>query len=516
MLFRMTHAISLFSEVEFFNFSITTSEKLAPSPRGVARGKFPSRCTFGKWCFGWLFVFFWLSFIGSESSKAEAAAYYVSPSGSDAHPGTSAASPWRTIERVNAAKFQPGDQILLQRGGEWRESLIVGSSGTREKPITFADYGQGAKPRLIGSQVLANSRFVSLGGTLYAYKIDSPVHAVLADHRFLFDALGQPVESVKNSYTWNEGFLKINSSEGDPRTNGRQYTACMREDIIYSKAQNHLKIRNLATDESAKFGGGYGIRIMDSQDISVEGCAVYRAGKHHFGCINSTQVVFRNCYAAYAMPRQGMGGQSAYVSFGDNKDKPHQSSEYLDCTFDHTQDTWDETHGYYFFVSHGSSIGSVLLKNIVSRGAPCSVDNRDNGAIIKIIGGFLENSRLELYGQEILIDGLHMKGTQSTVDISASRCVLQNMSIVGTNLGTAWYQTAVFSRQPQNTVRFCKITLSRSSPDFNTCLAVGENSTNFSYYGNTLISNGEPFKNWGNSSVLEARNNTQKLWKSLD
>src|SRR5262249_5041856 len=42
--------------------------------------------------------------------------YYVSPSGSDSNPGTSPASAWRTVSRVNRADLSPGDAVLFQGG----------------------------------------------------------------------------------------------------------------------------------------------------------------------------------------------------------------------------------------------------------------------------------------------------------------------------------------------------------------------------------------------------------------
>ena len=53
--------------------------------------------------------------------------YYVDPSGNDTNNGTSPASPWKSIAKVNATTFMPGDQILFKRGGTW--SGTVSPSG---------------------------------------------------------------------------------------------------------------------------------------------------------------------------------------------------------------------------------------------------------------------------------------------------------------------------------------------------------------------------------------------------
>jgi len=77
--------------------------------------------------------------------------YYVSSqTGNDASSGLSPDVPWQSITRVNRAKFQPGDHILLHSGDLWREQLRPPSSGTQERPIVFSSYGPGERPILEG------------------------------------------------------------------------------------------------------------------------------------------------------------------------------------------------------------------------------------------------------------------------------------------------------------------------------------------------------------------------------
>ena len=51
-------------------------------------------------------------------SEAWSATYYVdAANGNDANNGTSELTTWKTIAKVNASRFKPGDQILFKRGG---------------------------------------------------------------------------------------------------------------------------------------------------------------------------------------------------------------------------------------------------------------------------------------------------------------------------------------------------------------------------------------------------------------
>ena len=84
---------------------------------------------------------------------AEAATYYVSPTGNDTNAGTSQGAPWRTITRVNqiGSSLQPGDKILFQRDGLYRGKLTISSNGTAAAKIEVGAYGTGALPVISGS-----------------------------------------------------------------------------------------------------------------------------------------------------------------------------------------------------------------------------------------------------------------------------------------------------------------------------------------------------------------------------
>ena len=83
--------------------------------------------------------------------------YYVSSSsGVDAgRDGKSPATAWKTLAKINSTVFVPGDTILLCKGDTWRELLTVPSSGTASSYIVFGNYGSGANPRILGSEVSA-------------------------------------------------------------------------------------------------------------------------------------------------------------------------------------------------------------------------------------------------------------------------------------------------------------------------------------------------------------------------
>ena len=129
--------------------------------------------------------------------------YYVSPSGSDSNTGLSPGSPWQTVAKVNSAAMLPGDTVLFQRGGEWHESLTAPSSGVAGNPISFADYGTGAKPKFWGSNVLTNALFVPAGNGLYTYSISTPVTAALVNHTFFLTSPTGNAADLVNSWSYS-------------------------------------------------------------------------------------------------------------------------------------------------------------------------------------------------------------------------------------------------------------------------------------------------------------------------
>lgn len=93
----------------------------------------------------------------SAALQLGATTYYVSPSGSDASAGTSAAQAWRSIDRVNAASVRPGDEVLFEGNKIHTGSLFFDQKkgGTPAAPIVISSYGDGqATIRAVGKPII--------------------------------------------------------------------------------------------------------------------------------------------------------------------------------------------------------------------------------------------------------------------------------------------------------------------------------------------------------------------------
>ena len=92
---------------------------------------------------------------------ASAATYYVdAAAGSDSAAGTTTATAWKTLAKVNATTFSAGDSILFHTGQSWAGQLHPLGSGTAGHPITLSNYGGGARPIVDGHSLAS-------GGAIY-------------------------------------------------------------------------------------------------------------------------------------------------------------------------------------------------------------------------------------------------------------------------------------------------------------------------------------------------------------
>lgn len=77
--------------------------------------------------------------------------YFVSTSGNDNADGLSVATAWKSLDKINATTFQPGDKILFKAGDTWYGQLFMKGSGSEGKPIILSSFGCGRPVINIGA-----------------------------------------------------------------------------------------------------------------------------------------------------------------------------------------------------------------------------------------------------------------------------------------------------------------------------------------------------------------------------
>jgi parallel beta-helix repeat protein len=94
------------------------------------------------------------------AAPAYATTYYVSAQGTDAAAGTSEASAWRTVGKVNTTALQPGDVVLFRGGDTFSDTYLGPKSGTAGAPITYSSFGTGRATLTRGVWFASRSYFV--------------------------------------------------------------------------------------------------------------------------------------------------------------------------------------------------------------------------------------------------------------------------------------------------------------------------------------------------------------------
>lgn len=70
----------------------------------------------------------------------QATNYYVSPNGNDNNNGTSTATAFQTLSKINSLSFLPGDVIYLEGGQTFTGKVEIDDDGTTANPITLTSY----------------------------------------------------------------------------------------------------------------------------------------------------------------------------------------------------------------------------------------------------------------------------------------------------------------------------------------------------------------------------------------
>jgi len=132
---------------------------------------------------------------GTSPPPPPQTAFYLDCSATANGSGTQA-SPWNALASANGYNFQPGNQLLLNRGTTCNGMFQPRGSGSSGLPITIDAYGTGAQPIINGGTntagvLLANQQYWEInnlevvGGNQFGVSIYADVDNVNLDHIYL-------------------------------------------------------------------------------------------------------------------------------------------------------------------------------------------------------------------------------------------------------------------------------------------------------------------------------------------
>ncbi|MEO6523736.1 MAG: T9SS type A sorting domain-containing protein [Mucilaginibacter sp.] len=209
-------------------------------------------------------IFLPVFFLNASALLAQHA-YYVSATGNDALAGTSTATAWKTLAKVNGTALSNGDSILLKRGDKFTGILRVKYSG-----VTVDAYGSGNKPIITGAEQITTT-WTTYSGNIWQTTFSSLTKP--ADIRGLYKSENPlPISRYPNKSV-NNGYLNFESHSGITQFTDNQLTGtpswtgsdvvvrAERFRLVKTKVSTHsgstITIPSLTTIDQLRDGYGY-------------------------------------------------------------------------------------------------------------------------------------------------------------------------------------------------------------------------------------------------------------------
>ena len=220
--------------------------------------------------------------------KTWAATYYVdATNGNNNNHGLSSSMAWRTISEVNSSSFQPGDQILLKRGGVWREQLNFPSSGSPGNPITIGAYGSGARPVINGANIFSNWTSESVGGFTAYYAASSMSTNQVFENGNRLTKVNAKYELTPGTWWWDSSIKRIYMRTTGDNHPGTYTIEISRRDFgIWIKDESYITVENLELENSNDKGLdilAYGENINDIRIQNIVSSHNYHMGLRSTG-----------------------------------------------------------------------------------------------------------------------------------------------------------------------------------------------------------------------------------------
>lgn len=189
----------------------------------------------------------------TASIGAQAKTIYVSPSGSDQNPGTSASVPLRTIAAASA-RATAGDTVYLL-AGQYNEAIVPANSGTATAPITYRSATD--SPAVISNVkigILVSSKaYLVLDGISINGGSASPDASV---NTFVVIQNSHHVTIRNGNFRYANGWSGVDIS-GQYSTDGR-YWGSVSPGAVSQGTTSYITIENNVIDNVGQFASLYG------------------------------------------------------------------------------------------------------------------------------------------------------------------------------------------------------------------------------------------------------------------
>jgi hypothetical protein len=201
------------------------------------------------------------SSIHTRTNGASGTSYYVDPAGDDNNNGTSPATAWKTISKINTQTFLPGDLLLFKSGGSWSGNLQLLGSGTAEAPIVIDQYGTGAAPVINGGGLTNASVTLSLSNQSY-WEINNLEITNTITSGLHYSVTGIKVNNptttanthiyIKNCYVHDVNSTGVGNSNYNKGSGGIIFTGLINEVLVQNCHVANCQIEGIRTSSTVR------------------------------------------------------------------------------------------------------------------------------------------------------------------------------------------------------------------------------------------------------------------------
>lgn len=412
--------------------------------------------------------------------------FYVSPSGSDSHSGTSTTSAWKTIARVNQQTIHAGDKILFQGGQSFSGSLYFPSAegGTSTNPVTIATYGTGRATIKSGSSNAINVaqiagfdiRNLNLIGSGASYNKSDGIffHCDWTNrklNRIHIDSVsvtgyggyGIMVKAVGSGSGYND--VRITNVDAHDNSSGVGMWASGGH-LNSNTYVGHVRAWNNAGDGSTSHVSGSGIYISNVEGGIIERCVAWNNGTRGAAPVGIWSAGFNRMTIQY---NESYNNHTKTSTDGGGFDLDWSTTN---STVQYNYSHGNDGPGYLVAAGTHATSGNVFRYNVSEN------DARKNGkAAIQLWGSVANTS---IYGNTVYMS--------NTYNSASSAIQLHNAGVSTTRMSNVQVRNNIFyTTGGVKLVNVSSDVLSRSS--------------GISFLGNAYHAGGSTFKiSWGNNS----------------
>ncbi|MBQ7821477.1 MAG: S-layer homology domain-containing protein, partial [Clostridia bacterium] len=274
--------------------------------------------------------------------------YYVSSStGSDHNDGLTPETAWKTASKAsNFSGYKDGDGVFFKRGDTWRTtSTFKAYSG-----VTYSAYGEGAKPKLLGSIDASDTSMWIPTEYENIYAFTTPIDGTNGDvGTIVFDggrAWGIHVQGKTNGQRLDNGTvfnglesytIPVGEFRGhqDLKGNLEFYHDWDTETLyLYCEGGNPAEV--FSSIEVADKGNGIGLQndsaVGSAHDIVIDNIEIVGFGSHGIGAGNVKNVTVQNCVLKWiggSIQGKGLFGRDYGVRFGNAVESYGSSDNFI-------------------------------------------------------------------------------------------------------------------------------------------------------------------------------------------